>query len=371
MTASRCRSATLVALLVAVLVASTSSVSTPAVAQSQDASRTLANKDALFIDGRTFQIVTGTAKTAMPDPVQSLNARYLGPAAIVFRADGKLYIVNAPLPLESGAAELEHMTAAAEPGQIRIEYVPPTNPAHQKVYDMIRRRHSLEMVQKIFSPFRLPVDLLIRTVGCDGVSNAWYQRVGNRPTVSLCYEYLQEIWQSMPEKDAPSEGLTMADAVCGQLFFAVAHELGHAMFDIFDVPIFGRQEDAADQFATFIMLQFGGGVAYRLVEGAAYGYHGYIKNLRQMPTVTLPLAAFSSDHGSPEERYFNLICTAYGYDPTLFADEMSRIPESRAKKCKFEYSDLKFAFDDVFKSHIDDEKVKTVLATKWFVDLTE
>jgi len=40
----------------------------------------------------------------------------------------------------------------------------------------------------------------------------------------------------------------MKDAICGQLFFAVAHELGHAMFDIFDVPGFGRQEHAADQF---------------------------------------------------------------------------------------------------------------------------
>jgi hypothetical protein len=150
------------------------------------------------------------------------------------------------------------------------------------------------------------------------------------------------------------------------LFFAIAHELGHAMIDIFDVPVFGRQEDAADQFATFIMLQFGGDLARRLIASTAYGYHEYIKDLKEKPQVTLPLTAFSSDHGAPEERYFNLLCTAYGYDAKLFSSEMDKIPDSRAKKCKFEYDDLKFAFDQVFGPHLDFERVKQVLATNWF-----
>jgi hypothetical protein len=228
---------------------------------------------------------------------------------------------------------------------------------------MVKQRGTLEMVQQIFSPFRIPVDLVVKTVGCDGVSNAWYQREGKQPTVSVCYEYLHEIAQSMPDQAAM---LTMADAICGQLFFAVAHELGHAMFDIFDVPVFGRQEDAADQFATFIMLQFGGDRAYRLITGAAYAYHMYIKDLKEKPKVTLPLAVFSSDHGTPEERYFNLVCTAYGYDAKLFAAAMEKLPPSRSRNCKFEYDDLKFAFREVFDPHLDLDVVKKVLATDWF-----
>jgi hypothetical protein len=49
-------------------------------------------------------------------------------------------------------------------------------------------------LQEIFSPFRLPIELKLRTVGCDGVSNALYQK----PAVSVCYEYLAEIQQSLP-----------------------------------------------------------------------------------------------------------------------------------------------------------------------------
>jgi hypothetical protein len=227
----------------------------------------------------------------------------------------------------------------------------------------------LETVRKIFSPWNLgDIDLNIRTTSC-GVANAWYQRVGKVPTVSICYEYLQEIWDSMPEETKAVVGESMKDAVCGQLFFAVAHELGHAMFDIFDAPVFGRQEDAADQFATFMMLQFGGEQALQLINGAAYGYHAYIKDLSTKQQVTLPLAALSSDHGTPEERYFNLICIAYGYDQRLFSLEMNKIPPSRARKCRDEYEDIKYAMHTVFWSHLDHDKVKRVLAMKWFIDI--
>jgi len=406
---------------------------TPALAQSKDAARTLANGESIVIDGRTFTITPGTSKDDAATRSEQIGARPLGAGVVIFRRGDGLYMVDrAPPPptaatanapaggqpradgprnstVECGPAyavrdqgayappnpnqdcqrisgprdmerqrpfgprdadiasgDIEHMD---ENPRIHIEYQIPKNPAHQRVYDAVVQRHTLEMVRKIFSPFILgDIDLNIRTISCDGVSNAWYQRVDNVPTVSICYEYLEEIWQSMPEETKEVMGATMKDAVCGQLFFAVAHELGHAMFDIFDVPVFGRQEDAADQFATFIMLQFGGEQALQLIDGAAYGYHTYIKDLSAKPQVTLPLAAFSSDHGAPEQRYFNLICTAYGYDERLFISEMDKIPPSRAKKCKFEYEELKFAFHTVFWPHLEHDKVKRVLAMKWFID---
>jgi len=418
----------------------------PALAQPQDAARTIGKGQSIVIDGRTFSVKPGTANAA--NPTELRDARPLGAAgAVIFRNGDRLYIrdraappgtaatAGAPPPADgphkasiecardyamrgqngtysppnpndecqhtaalreverakpfeqSGAAaargrphglrdtdlqpfvpeDIEHMTANP---RIHPEYETPKEPAQQKVYDIVKQRHMLELVAKIFSPWNLgDIDLNIRTVSC-GVSNAWYQRVGKTPTVSICYEYLQEIWQSMPEemKEVESSTNTMKDVVCGQLFFAVAHELGHAMFDIFDVPVFGRQEDAADEFATYIMLQFGGEQALGLIDGAAYGYHAYIKDLKDKPQVTLPLAAFSSDHGAPEERYFNLICIAYGYDNRLFSGEMDKIPPGRARSCKFEYEELKFAMQTVFWPHLDHDKVARVLAMNWFVD---
>lgn len=404
----------------------------PALAQSQGPSRTLSNGESIVIDGRTFSITPGTSKSDLANPSGQPGARRLGTGVVIFRSGDGLYMVDrAPPPPAATTADTPasgppraggpsnstvdcgRLSAVRDPGasappdpnepcqpvsgqhdmerqrpnaqgsadsapddiehvegnpRIHVEYQTPKDPAQQKVFDVVKQHHVLETVRKIFSPWNLgDINLNIRTTSC-GVSNAWYQRVGNVPTVSICYEYLQEIWDSMPEETKQVLGESMKDAICGQLFFAVSHELGHAMFDIFDVPVFGRQEDAADQFATYIMLQFGGEQALALIDGAAYGYHAYIQDISTKPQVTLPLAALSSDHGTPEERYFNLICIAYGYDQRLFSLEMNKLPQSRAQKCRDEYEDIKYAMHTVFWSHLDPDKVKRVLAMKWFID---
>ncbi len=98
MTAPRCQSATLIALVMAL----TSSVSTVALAQSQDASRTLGNNDSLLIDGRTFNITPGTAKGDVSAQITKLGAREIGAGAIVFRSGDKLYIADS-MPISPGA----------------------------------------------------------------------------------------------------------------------------------------------------------------------------------------------------------------------------------------------------------------------------
>ena len=242
--------------------------------------------------------------------------------------------------------------------RIGIEYELPKDPAHQPIYEMLKERRVLEKLQEIFSPFQLPIELTFKTVGCDGVSNAWY----SRPTVSICYEYLAEIQRDMPKETTPA-GVTPADAVLGQFFYAVAHETGHAMFDLLNVPVFGHQEDAADQFAGYIILQFGKADARRLILGAAHSYSKYVKN----PTVTAPLTAFSDEHGPPAQRFYNLLCLAYGADPVLFADvvEMKHLPKERARLCRRQYGELNYAFHQLIVPHLDQQLAKKVMDKSW------
>ena len=63
-------------------------------------------------------------------------------------------------------------TADAQPNRIRIEYVAPKSPEHQAIFEMAKERRVLEKLQEIYGAFKLPVDLVLRTVSCDGVSNA-------------------------------------------------------------------------------------------------------------------------------------------------------------------------------------------------------
>ncbi|HKC33472.1 MAG TPA: hypothetical protein VKC16_08425, partial [Xanthobacteraceae bacterium] len=62
MTAPRRNPAAGIAVALAALAA------TPALAQSQDAGRTLANGESIVIDGRTFSITPGTSKNDLASP---------------------------------------------------------------------------------------------------------------------------------------------------------------------------------------------------------------------------------------------------------------------------------------------------------------
>ena len=248
--------------------------------------------------------------------------------------------------------------AEVETKRILIEYEEPKNPAHQSLYDMLKEHHALEKLQEVFSPFKFPMNVTIKTVGCDGHANAWYVR----PTLRICYEYLEVIRRDMPI-ETTAAGVTPIDAAVGQFFFAAAHEMGHATFDLLDVPVFGAEEDAADQFATYIMLQFGKADARRLILGAAYSYRRYLLH----PTVTAPLKDFSDSHGAPQQRFFNLICLAYGADPNLFGDFVQKdfLPEHRAKGCRREYGNVVWAFRQLIKPHLDQQLARQVLDQTW------
>jgi hypothetical protein len=160
------------------------------------------------------------------------------------------------------------LTPIDQPGRVSIAYVPPESSTLQELYDFLRGHRALERIQDILSPFRSPEELMIKTVECKDV-NSWYRRENFKPTVTICYEFLKRILESLPKENNP-DGVTPADAAVGQFFWVTLHEVGHATFDILKVPIFGHEEDAADNFATYIMLQFGEGQAHRLIAGAAW-----------------------------------------------------------------------------------------------------
>jgi hypothetical protein len=138
------------------------------------------------------------------------------------------------------------VTQSDQPNPVSIAYGQPNNSAFQQLYDLLRERRALERIQEILSPLRAPDQLTIKTTEC-GAINSYYKRENFKPTVTICYELLKNILDSLPNETTPA-GVTPNDAAVGQFFFVTLHEVGHAAFDILGVPIFGHEEDAADNF---------------------------------------------------------------------------------------------------------------------------
>jgi hypothetical protein len=240
----------------------------------------------------------------------------------------------------------EAHAARARPNRIDIKYVEPKSPDHQPVFKLLKESRTLEKVREILSPLRLPRRLLLQTAGCDGVSNAWY----DGESVTVCYEYIDDIWKNAPDKTTPT-GIAPVDTLIGPVADVFFHEAGHAVFDILQVPRLGREEDAADQFSTYLMLRFEKADARRLILGSAYQYKGDLA----APTVTMPRQKFADEHGTPVQRFYNLLCMAYGADPKLFADVVTKdfLPKDRAEGCEDEYNQVDFAMTKLIGPSID------------------
>jgi hypothetical protein len=288
---------------------------------------------------------------------------------------------------------------------VQVEYVAPKDPKHQSLYELLKGRGVLEKLQQLLSPFLWPRTLTLKLEGCDGEVDAWYENA----TVTVCYEYLDDVWRKAPKKTTPS-GLAPIDAVVGPLYDVFLHESAHALFDLLRVPILGGEEDAADQVSAFIMLQLGKEEARRLILGTAYAYSvefeqsivPYVliglgllliavgalaarlwmigSGAAVAVSIALYLALtstygarqqFADEHGTPAQRFYNLLCIAYGADPSLFADlvEKQYLPSKRAEGCGDEYRQVAAAFNTLIAPHLDQEIAKTVMNRSWLPDV--
>ena len=133
---------------------------------------------------------------------------------------------------------------------------------------------------------------------------------------------------------------------------------------MFYTPMFGREEDAADQLAAFLYLQLGEEEARRLILGTAYNYLIIETNDEDSAQTRDEFIEDSAEtHSLPSQRAYNLLCMAYGANPKLFGDLVSKeyLPKDRVEFCVEEFEQVQQAYTDLIEPHVDRD-----LATKMF-----
>lgn len=111
------------------------------------------------------------------------------------------------------------------------------------------------------------------------------------------------------------------------------HELGHALIDVMQLPVFGQEEDAADT-ASILLIDstFENETAIEIAYDAALGFQAEADEAGSD-------IAWSDVHGPDLQRFYNLVCLFYGADPDGrddFADDMG-LPADRAEACEEEF----------------------------------
>ena len=242
--------------------------------------------------------------------------------------------------------------AADKTDQVRFSYVEPKDPELMDAYRDVRKRRVLERLQEFLVPFKLPRPVTFTFSGCAGEDDAFYFDYD----ITVCYELVDELQLAKPKK-VTADGVAPHDAVAGPFFSTALHEFAHAFFQLHQTPILGREEDAADQFAAYIILLLDDKTASRLIRGTAYAYMTEAKERKSASTIE-----FSSEHGIAEQRYYNVLCMAYGADPAFYSDLKSRniLPEDRAERCQDEFEQIEDAYKAVILPHVDETLAQEV-----------
>ena len=245
-------------------------------------------------------------------------------------------VAISPLRAESAAAPAPAMT-----GQFRVVYSAVDDSTYAQWQDDFREARFLEDVAEWLNGWiALPHDVTIGFEKC-GQPNAYYH--AEKRSVSLCYELVGDLDDALGG-ETDEEG---AQAVSDALLFTTLHEVGHALVDVLDIPIAGREEDAVDQLAA-VMLVDG---SEEGSEAAVNGASGLASDQEELDDL-----AFADEHALGLQRFYNVLCLVYGQDPDGYADWVTdgTLPRERAEGCEDEYAHVSRSWDRLLKPYLRD-----------------
>jgi hypothetical protein len=163
--------------------------------------------------------------------------------------------------------------------------------------------------------------------------------------------------------------------VTGNVLFVLGHETAHALISVFELPVLGREEDAADTLATVVALKMANSFADRVVVNAARGW--FLSDQRDKKEGNP--AEFYDEHGLDLQRAYYIVCLMVGGAPDKFTDLANevKLPKERQAGCKYEYNNIAWSWGQVLKPHMrkpGDPKTKIEVhyaPTKEFATLSE
>lgn len=242
------------------------------------------------------------------------------------------------------AATFALPSAASAQGGFRVLVRPPVQnvqkyAVYQQWIDSNRMLHVL--ANSVNQNFAIPAQGWMTAEECGEVNAFW--RPADR-TITLCYEMMDAIFNEFRY-----DGLSKEDfetAVTSATIFIAMHEVGHALVELLDLPVTGREEDVVDQFAAMALGRDNPAPALWAAEfWRTKGDFGDTGLLRVDRT------PFDDEHSFDMQRFYNVLCWTYGKDPRTRGSLLRILPQSRATRCPSEYRRMASSWDRILAPH--------------------
>jgi len=149
---------------------------------------------------------------------------------------------------------------------------------------------------------------------------------------------------------SPQAKRQLVEFVVGNTLFVMAHEMGHGLINEMNIPVLGREEDAADSFATVTALNMGSKFSERVLMEAGKGWVLSSKRDKKEGNKL----AFYDEHGLDLQRAYNVICFMFGSDPEKYRQlaKDTNFPEGRQAACPYEWKNTQWSWEEILKKHL-------------------
>ena len=221
----------------------------------------------------------------------------------------------------------------ADAGDFGLTYQPAENRNLAGLIDPIREAAVIEPeIDWLNQAFALPRDVTVVWLEC-GEDNAFYDT--ETTTIELCYEMVDDFVDRFEaDGDDPEDAFWYAmDAAA----FFFHHEVGHALVDLYALPITGREEDASDELAAITLIEGWEDGALTLMAAMDSFYLSGMEEEASGDAEDLP---FWDEHAFDLQRFYRIACLIYGSDAEeeAWLVEDGSVPEEQAEACVDEYA---------------------------------
>lgn len=146
---------------------------------------------------------------------------------------------------------------------------------------------------------------------------------------------------------APPLSPNVARFILANAEFSVMHEMGHMLIAEYDLPVLGREEDAADRLGFILLYRLYARLPRDEVDARLLDIADYWRLEWQTPKPPPEQVLAWDSHPLDEQRYYNIACLLYGSDMNRldWLPPLTGLPYERANYCDLEFQQASKALD--------------------------
>lgn len=226
--------------------------------------------------------------------------------------------------------------------RIKVVYYPVKGSFPKAMQQIYQKTQIFERLSAIIdNDVKLPREVKVEMAEC-GFENAFYEPAKHR--IVMCYEltqYFINLYRQagLPDRQAGENALYAT-------VFTFFHESGHMLANELQLPITGKEEDAADQFSTLVLATRAGDAGEKAAEAAALWF-----GIADSPATR---TRFMDEHSLDQQRFYSIMCLLYGDNPRKYERSVTKLgfPDARKAKCQREYQQVTRAWKALLAPYV-------------------